>query len=230
MPPRIAHAGERCSMPDGGRGGGGAGGNDTGAGTARVRAAGEPSTSVRGSGPVSSPTPTATATQPPPVVVEQPRVENVAVPDVAGGTVDGARALLAGAGLVLGSITEEGSPAAAGSILRSTPAAASPLLPGAAVDIVVASGFNAVPSVIGLPLDVATAAIQGAGFGVLVVSESDRSASPGTVVRMHPSAGATLLIGEAVTIVVAVTPAMEPAPAATPTPAPSDTEAPPAVP
>jgi hypothetical protein len=180
--------------------------------------------------PASTPSATATATQTPAIVVEQPRAEDVAVPDVAGGTVASAGVLLAGMGLVLGSIAEESSPAAAGTVLRSTPAAASALPPGAVVDVVVASGSNAVPSVIGLPLDVATAAIQGAGFGVLVVSEIDRSAPTGTVLRSNPGGAADLLLGGAVTIVVAAAPPTEATPTPTPTPVPSATEAPPVIP
>jgi beta-lactam-binding protein with PASTA domain len=98
------------------------------------------------------------------------------------------------------------------------------------VDVVVASGSNAVPSVIGLPLDVATAAIQGAGFGVLVVSEIDRSAPTGTVLRSNPGGAADLLLGGVVTIVVAAAPPTEATPTPTPTPVPSATEAPPVIP
>jgi tRNA A-37 threonylcarbamoyl transferase component Bud32 len=173
------------------------------------------------------PTPSVTASSPPPSTAPRPPVvAAVAVPDVTGGTVAAAGARLQGVALALGSIAEEASTAPAGTVLRSSPEAASPQSPGTAVNLVVASGFNTVPSTAGLTRDAAIAAIQSAGFAAQFVVETDAAAVRGTVLRSEPADATSLELGRAVTIVVATSPTPPVAPSATPTPVPTSTTAP----
>lgn len=170
--------------------------------------------------------PTAQATVAPapvPVVAEQPpQVVAVAVPDVAGGTVVDAAVLLDRAGLVLGATTQEDSPAAAGTVLRSSPDVASQHDPGTTVNVVVASGFNTVPVIVGLTRESAVAAVQNAGFTVAFASETHPTSPRGTALRSDPADSTRLELGHLVTVVVASAPPST----ATPTPVPTGTSTP----
>ena len=173
------------------------------------------------------PTPSATvATAPPVVAAQQPAVDSVTVPDVAGGTVVAAAVLLDRARLVLGSIAEESSSAAAGTVLRSSPEASSPQTVGTTVDVVVASGSNTVPVTAGLSRDAAAAAIQNAGFTVLFDEETDMLVPRETVLRTEPTDATSLPLGSPVLIVVATSPLPTATPTPTPTPVPTGGSAP----
>jgi len=174
---------------------------------------------------------TPSVTAPPtsaPVVPPPTTVKSVEIPDVAGGTVVAAAVLLDRAGLVLGTTSDEPSASAAGTVLRSSPAAASRLAPGTAVNVVVASGYNTVPTTAGLTRDEAAAALTAAGFGVVFAEETDGSVPRATVLRTEPAAAATLPLARSVTVVLAAAPASTPVPTPSPAPAPTGTPAPPA--
>ncbi|GAB3607394.1 hypothetical protein GCM10027413_28030 [Conyzicola nivalis] len=174
------------------------------------------------------PTPSVTAVSPTPTApAQQPVAATVAVPDVTGGTVAAAGARLAGVALTLGSIAEESSTAPAGTVLRTSPEPASAQNPGTAVNLVVASGFNAVPSTVGLTRDAAIAAVQAAGFTAQFVVETDTATPRGNVLRSEPGEATSLELGRPVTIVVATSPAPIATPSAAPTPVPTSTTAPP---
>jgi serine/threonine protein kinase len=163
----------------------------------------------------SAPSPVATATPQPDRA--RPEEEPLPVtPDVSGTSIVDAGVALAAAGLVAGAITEEPSVFAAGTVLRSDPGAETPLPPGTAVGLVVASGMNTVPAVAGLSRDAAIAAIQNAGFGVLLAVVTDASAPRGTLLGSEPAGSTPALLGRAITILVATSTAT--APTATPTP------------
>jgi len=163
-----------------------------------------------------TPTPTRAAAQ-------QPQVTTVAVPDVAGGTVVSAAVLLDRAGLTLGTTAEENSPAPAGTILRTSPEAASQQRPGTAVTLVVANGSNTVPALAGLTRDAAAAALREAGFTALFEDEVDLMTPEGIVLKSDPADATSIPLGGEVRVIVATPP---PAAAPTTTPAPGPTGAP----
>lgn len=125
-----------------------------------------------------------------PVLVEQP--------------VDAARATLEELGLRVGRVTESVSPQAPGQVLESRPAAGTEVRKGEVVHLTVAKASEAsVPSVRGLPLAAAKAALEKAGF---VLGERrfgvDDNAGDGVVLRQSPAPGTQAPHGAKVDIVV----------------------------
>jgi tRNA A-37 threonylcarbamoyl transferase component Bud32 len=172
-------------------------------------------------------TPVATSASPTPAAQSgRPRVEPVAVPDVAGITAPEAGALLERAGLAVGATAAEDSAAPAGTVLRSSPAAASAQPPGTPVDLVVASGSNTVPAVAGLPREVAIETLQAAGFAIQFAVDSTTGRPGGTVLASDPADGSSLTLGRPVTVVVAGTPAPTAPPTTSPMPDPTGTAPP----
>ena len=157
-------------------------------------------------------TPTATAAPqlPPPTAPT-----TAVVPSVAGGSITDARLAIESAGFVAGAITDENSPSAAGTVLRSSPEQGSSQALGSTVALVVASGLGEVPGIGGLARDAAIAAIQAAGFAAIMSVQEDASVPIGTILGTDPPAGTAVLLGRTITILVASSPA-----AATPTPSP----------
>jgi serine/threonine-protein kinase len=91
------------------------------------------------------------------------------------------------------------------------------------VNLTVASGKVAVPSVVGQPEEAAKAALSNAGFQSTVVRQTSSSVPQGTVIKQNPAPGTLLQQGKIVTITVAVAP---PTPTPTPTPTPSSSGSP----
>ncbi|QWT23311.1 protein kinase [Subtercola sp. PAMC28395] len=135
-----------------------------------------------------------------------------------------ARAALTAAGLTLGSITSQDSNRPGDTVLSVSRTAGTSVEPGSAVDVVVASGSNAVPIVTGLGQSDAIASIQSAGFAVVVQTQVTGSAVPGTVTGTQPAETSSLRLGSSVTMIVATAPATTaPTPSQTVTPTPSVT-------
>jgi len=140
---------------------------------------------------------------------------SVTVPDLAGMTVTDAKTAVAGAGLRLGTVTDEpSSEQPQGTVLAQTPKAGAEADEGSSVDVVVAAAATrAVPNVMGLSQAAATAAITDAGFALGAVSAVyDESAPAGQVVDQAPAAGTQLLPNSQ----VAITVSQGPAPSASP--------------
>jgi beta-lactam-binding protein with PASTA domain len=146
--------------------------------------------------------------------------EQVAVPDVTGDSEDNARSALEGAGLRVGTVTQEESDKDPGTVLSQSPAAGKRVAKGAAVDLTVAKAVN-VPDVVDKTSDEATAALEDAGFTVKERSQTVTDpAQDGVVLDQNPAAGEDRPKGSRVTIVVgkiAPTPTPTPTPTATPT-------------
>ncbi|WP_440710581.1 protein kinase domain-containing protein [Herbiconiux sp. YIM B11900] len=190
-------------------------------------AAGSEQTAAPTAEPTTTTTPATAATQPP----TQAAAALVPVPVLQGSLAE-ARAALAAAGLTAGAVTLENAPRAADSVLSTSPAAGTTVAPGAVVDLTVASGSNAVPTVEGAAQDDAVTSIRTAGFDVVVTSRAD-AAPPGTVLQTLPAHGTVARLGSTVTIVVAsplpaATPDPTPTPTATAVPTPTSTATPPA--
>jgi beta-lactam-binding protein with PASTA domain len=155
----------------------------------------------------------------------------VAVPDLGGLTQQEARDALLEAGLTFAGTTEEDSPdTERGFVLRSEPAAGETVEEGSDVTLVLASGQNTVPSVVGQAQAEAIAALQNAGFSVTTVNEPSPEA-PGTVLAQGDTQNRRLDIGDQITLTIAVEPPPEPTTETTtvtetPTPSPTPTPTP----
>lgn len=188
----------------------------------RAAPAAEPSAAA------SAPVPTATTTSTPQPTASDPGtpapIATALVP--AFGSLDDTRLALAAAGFVVGDITERDAPQSAGTVLSSDPAPGTAVARGSAVRLVVASGSNLVPDVVGMDAAGAASSMRAAGFvPAQTTVASDRPM--GAVVGVEPAAGSAARLGSAVTILVAAaratpTPA-PPSPSSTPTPVPTAT-------
>ncbi len=133
---------------------------------------------------------------------------------VVGATRDAAAGLLQEVGLDVGEVTSEfSSTGAAGTVLRTDPAAGAPLRPGALVGLVLSKGPEPlpVPDVTGQPRAAAEAAVARAGFTSTVVLAFDEQVPSGSVVRQSPSGG-TAGRGSAVTLTVSKGPDLQTVP------------------
>lgn len=121
-----------------------------------------------------------------------------------------ARALLRQAGLAAGRVRQVSEPAAApGTVLRQRPGAGDKVPEGGAVDLWVAAEGAAVtvPQLFGLQESGARALAAAAGIELEVLGEVSDEGPPGTVVRQSPPAGAAILPGDRVVVVVNQAPA-----------------------
>ena len=130
----------------------------------------------------------------------------VTVPDVTGATVDGTKALLAGAGLTLGSVTEDySSSVPAGQVISQNPSAGQVVDEGSPVSIIVSKGAEiqqvTVPGVVG---DTGAAAIASLNTAGLVASSNPvpapTPADVGKVLSQSPAGGSVVDKGSTVVI------------------------------
>ncbi|MBC7723591.1 MAG: protein kinase [Burkholderiaceae bacterium] len=128
-----------------------------------------------------------------------------------------ARSAIEAAGFVVGSLTVEDSARVGDTVLASSPAAGERASPGSPVGLRVASGSNPVPATAGSREAEAVAAVQAAGFMVLVDRVSIYSMADGLTYRSDPPAGTLLRLGSVVTVMVASV-ASSPATALDPSP------------
>lgn len=165
-----------------------------------------------------------------------PPVPVAVVPDIVGVVLADAGARLAAVGLVAGDVQVQDGPATAGTVLASRPAAGSAATVGSAVQLDVASGWTAVPSLEGLDPATATARLAAAGLLADGVPET----ATATVTGSWPAATSRVEVGTAVRVVLAralvdpptPTPSASPpaGPSLAPTAGPSPTLAPTPVP
>ena len=131
----------------------------------------------------------------------------VRVPQLAGLTVDAARALLDKAGLTLNIDQQTPSDTVpAGTIVAQAQNSGSTIDPGSTVGVTVSSGGApaAVPDVTGKPLAVAGTTLQGAGFIIALRYVIDANAAGGNVSAQDPAGGTTEPQHSTVTLTVAV--------------------------
>lgn len=137
----------------------------------------------------------------------------VVVPDLVGRTLPDARQALAAAGLTVGAVETVLSSLPGDTVIRLLHPVGSAPARGAAVDLIVASGSNVVPDIIGTELVIAASAIQDAGFEVELHSVAASALSGGRVVDADPEAGTVVRLGSPVVVTFA--------PLASPVPTPS---------
>ena len=140
-------------------------------------------------------------------------VAETTVPQLVGLTLEAATVQLEQAGLDVGQVTPQDGTADRDEVLSSNPEQGAPISEGAEVDLVVASGQNAVPDVVDLSRPDAETAIRSAGFIVGTVTEEENGdVEPGTVLRQDPAGAVVVDLGTAVNLAVAIAPPAETTP------------------
>jgi serine/threonine-protein kinase len=158
------------------------------------------------------------------------------VPDLSSAkSQDDANKILGDAGLKLGTITQKDSPTnidvpAAGTVLSQSPAAATSVEAGSAVNVTISSGKVTVPYVVGESKTQANNDLVNAGFNVQVIFEPHSDKPDGLVLAQTPTKGQGAAPGSKVTLTVAQlvsapssspTSSKTPAPSISPSPSPS---------
>jgi VWFA-related protein len=138
----------------------------------------------------------------------------VAVPNVVNLTQTAATTAITGAGLVLGTVSQQSSATVpSGSVIRQTPASGTSVSLGSAVALVVSTGPVAVPNVVNLTQAAATTAITSAGLALGAISQASSATVPsGSVISQNPAAGTSVAAGSAVALVVSTGPVAPPPP------------------
>jgi beta-lactam-binding protein with PASTA domain len=148
----------------------------------------------------------ALAQEPPP----PPPAEEVEVPDLAGLTVDEARAALEKAGLVLGEAAAAPGKGEPGKVLSQNPAKGTKAARGSAVAVEVGAEAAPpppaeeveVPDLAGLTVDEARAALEKAGLVLGEATAAPGNGEPGKVLSQNPAKGTKAAKGSAVAVEV----------------------------
>ena len=140
-------------------------------------------------------------------IVYNPSNAPMAVPNLAGMTIDQARTALLNLGLTIGVITPQNDPTApADTIIASVPKAGDQVLGGATIDLTVSQGSGVVqiPNVQGQTSQAARSVLEGEPYKFLitVVEEASATVESGRVTRTSPTIGGDTTKGSAVTIYV----------------------------
>jgi VWFA-related protein len=142
----------------------------------------------------------------------------VTVPNVINLTQTAAAAAISGAGLVVGTVTQQASATVlAGGVSSQNPAAGVGVAAGSAVNLVVstgpapAPGTVIVPNVVNLTQAGATTAITASGLVLGTISQSSSITVPaGSVISQNPNAGASVAVASAVALIVSTGPVTVP--------------------
>jgi beta-lactam-binding protein with PASTA domain len=130
----------------------------------------------------------------------------VLVPNVVGLTQAAATTTITGAGLTLGTVTQQSSATvAAGLVISESPTAGTSVAAKSTVSLVVSSGPApvSVPNVVGLTQAAATTAITGAGLTLgTITTQSSSTVAAGLVISEAPTAGTSVAANSAVSLVV----------------------------
>ena len=135
----------------------------------------------------------------------------VTVPNVVGFTQAAATNAITGAGLVVGTVTQQSHASVpAGNVISQNPVGGTVVAGGSAVDLVVSTGPPSnvtVPNVVGQTQAAATTAINNAGLVVGAITQQTSLTVPaGSVISQNPAAGASVPSGSAVALVVSLGP------------------------
>ena len=136
----------------------------------------------------------------------------VTVPDAEGLTQAAAQSAIAAAGLAAGTVTQANSPTIpAGNVISQSPVPGSIVPEGTAVDLVVSLGpvMVTVPNVVSMPQASAQSTLIAAGLSSGSVTTAYSATFPvGNVISQDPVAGASVLPGSSVAMVVSLGPVM----------------------
>ncbi|MBW7864363.1 MAG: SUMF1/EgtB/PvdO family nonheme iron enzyme [Candidatus Hydrogenedentes bacterium] len=134
--------------------------------------------------------------------------EPVMTPNVVGQTQAVASSSITGASLTVGSVTEQyHATVPIGRVISQNPAAGTSLAQGSAVALMVSRGPEPVlaPNVVGQTQAAAALSITDAGLTVGAVTEQYHATTPvGKVISQNPAAGASVVPGSAVNLVVSI--------------------------
>jgi len=134
------------------------------------------------------------------------RCATTLVPDVREMTLAEARTAIENAGLIVGTVTEQDSTSAIGSVVAQSPTVGTVRNPGTAVSLTISRGVP-VPNVVGMTEAAARTAITGANLRVgSVTQQSSSTVALGTVISQSPASG-QVAGSSAVTLVVSSGPA-----------------------
>ena len=134
-------------------------------------------------------------------------VAETTVPQLVGLTLEAATLQLTQAGLEVGQVTPQDGTADKDEVLSSDPEQGAAISEGAEVNLIIASGQNAVPNLLDPPISQADAetAIRAAGLSVgEVTQEENGDVEPGTVLRQDPAGAVVVDLGTPVNLVVAI--------------------------
>jgi len=130
----------------------------------------------------------------------------IAVPDLSGKTLEGAKAMIGKAGLVLGKKTDAPGKGKPGEVVGQSPRAGSEVKKGSKVDLTVGAEKKivkvAVPNVVGKSLKDAKAALSKAGLNTGKETEAPGEGKPGAIVRQAPTPGTRVKKGAKVDLTV----------------------------
>ncbi len=140
-------------------------------------------------------------------IVYNPSNTPIAVPNLAGLTIDQARTALLNLGLTIGNITYVTDPLVeADTIISSTPALGESVLGGATIDLTVSQGkgTNPIPALDGKTIEEARSILKGDPYEFVVteIIEASDTVEVGYVIRTSPVAGAETPKGATVTVYV----------------------------
>ncbi len=128
------------------------------------------------------------------------------VPDLVGQTQAAASTAITGAGLTVGTITQEFSATvASGTVISQNPAAGTSAAPGSSVSLTVSKGPQSVtvPNVVGQTQSAAGTALTGANLTTgTVAQERSNTVAAGLVISQNPASGGAAPYGSAVALVV----------------------------
>ena len=127
------------------------------------------------------------------------------VPNVVGMTQAAATTAITGAGLVVGSVTQQSSATVpAGSVISQNPAGGTTVASGSSVSLVISTGpAPTVPNLVGMTQSAAQSAITGAGLVLgTVTQQSSSTVASGVVISQTPSSGTQVAAGASVNLVV----------------------------
>jgi beta-lactam-binding protein with PASTA domain len=134
----------------------------------------------------------------------------VIIPNVVGQIQSAATAAITGAGLTVGTITQDISqPGPTPTVIAQAPIGGAVAPNGSSISLYVTTATSAiaVPNVVGLTQAAATTAIAGAGLVVGTVTTQESATTPaGSVISQNPAAGTSVASGSAVALVVSVGP------------------------
>jgi len=136
----------------------------------------------------------------------------VNVPDVVGMNQSSAESTITGAGLTVGTVTQQCSnTVTAGKVINQSPTAGQQVNPGTSVNLVVSTGSCvSVPDVVGISQSSAESAITGAGLTVgTITQQCSNEVSAGKVISQIPTAGTQVSPGSEVDLVVSTGPCPE---------------------
>jgi serine/threonine-protein kinase len=136
-------------------------------------------------------------------ILGEEEATTVTVPNVVGFQIEAAQGVIEDAGLLF-EVEERNHAESPGIVFKQSPEAQTKVDTGATITLFVSRGpkQGEVPSLIGLTLEDARAAIEDAGFKVGQVDTEPSDEEPGTVIDQQPAAGTQLQAGEAIDLTV----------------------------